>query len=179
LSRKDVRREENIPAQQPAAQAHARLPGPHAHPSRSRGAVAAEAQGAQAAQRLTGASRPPGAGRGEPLRRGQRIRRRGDYLRAYRRGRRRSGALLTLHFIPNEEGVARLGVTVSRKVGNSVVRHRLKRRLVEGFRRSDLRPGLPAWDFVAHLRPEAATADFASLRDELESLLRAAAEGRR
>jgi ribonuclease P protein component len=107
------------------------------------------------------------------------MRRRGDYLRAYRRGRRRSGSLLTLHFIPNEEGAARLGVTVSRKVGNSVVRHRLKRRLVEAFRRSPLRGALPPWDFVAHVKPEAAVADFASLRNELESLLRGATGGRR
>ena len=175
-----MRREENVPAQQPAAQAHPWLPGAHAHPSRTRRAVAAAAEGAQAAERLRGGTSPPVAGaRGEGLRRREKVRRRADYLRAYRRGRRRSGALLTLYFVPNEEGVARLGVTVSRKVGNSVVRHRLKRRLVESFRRSRLRAALPPWDFVAHLHPPAAGADFAGLRSELETLLRGAAEGRR
>ncbi|HXT52441.1 MAG TPA: ribonuclease P protein component [Thermoanaerobaculia bacterium] len=113
------------------------------------------------------------------MRRGERVRRRGDYLRAYRRGRRRSGALVTLHFAPNEEGAARLGVTVSRKVGNSVVRHRLKRRIVEVFRRAPSRAGLPAWDFVVHVKPEAAAVDFAALRHEIEGLLSGAAQGRR
>ena len=84
-----------------------------------------------------------------------------------------------LHFFPNDADVARLGVTVSRKVGNSVVRHRLKRRVVEVFRRSPVRAGLPAWDFVVHLKPEAAAADFAALRHEIEGLLRGAGEGRR
>jgi ribonuclease P protein component len=116
---------------------------------------------------------------GERLRRGERVRRRGDYLRAYRRGRRRSGALVMLHFVPNQDGAARLGVTVSRKVGNSVVRHRLKRRIVEVFRRAPGRAELPAWDFVVHVKPEAAAADFAALRHEIDRLLRGAAEGRR
>ncbi len=107
------------------------------------------------------------------------MRRRGDYLRTYRRGRRRSGALVILHFFPNDDGVARLGVTVSRKVGNSVVRHRIKRCIVEVFRRSPARAGLPSWDFVVHVKPDAAAADFAALRHEIEGLLRGAAEGRR
>jgi ribonuclease P protein component len=107
------------------------------------------------------------------------VRRRSEYLRAYRRGRRRSGALVTLHFAPNDDGRRAAGVTVSRKVGNSVVRHRLKRRIVEVFRRAPARAGLPAWDFVVHVKPEAAGADFAALRHEIEGLLRGAAEGRR
>ena len=176
-----MRREENVSAQQPAAQAHARVPGADAHPSWAGRAVAAAAQGSEAAERLSAAAPAPAVKplEGERLRRGERVRRRGDYLRAYRRGRRRSGALVTLHFAPNEEGTARLGVTVSRKVGNSVGRHRLKRRIVEVFRRAPARAGLPAWDFVVHVKPEAAGADFAALRHEIEGLLRGAAEGRR
>jgi ribonuclease P protein component len=106
------------------------------------------------------------------------VRRRGEYLRAYRRGRRRSCGLVTLHFSPNEAGVPRLGVTVSRKVGNSVVRHRVKRRIVEVFRRSPGRRALPACDFVVHVKPAAAAADFATLRLEIEGLLRGAGERR-
>jgi ribonuclease P protein component len=176
-----VRREENVSAQQPAAQAHARVPGAHADAARAGSAVAAAAQGPQAAERLSAGSAAAEAQRpaDERLRRGERVRRRGEYLRAYRRGRRRSGALVMLHFAPNADGVARLGVTVSRKVGNSVVRHRLKRRIVEIFRRAPARATLPAWDFVVHVKPEAAAADFAALRHEIEWLLRGAAEGRR
>ena len=85
---------------------------------------------------------------------------------------------MTLHYVPNEAGTPRLGVTVSRKVGCSVVRHRVKRRLTEAFRRSALRAGLPPWDFVAHVKPAAAGADYAALRQELETLLAGATRGR-
>ncbi len=115
----------------------------------------------------------------ETLRRVERVRRRSDYLRAYRRGRRRSGRLATLHFVPNDTGVARLGVTVSRKVGNSVIRHKVKRRIVELFRRAPTRGSLPAWDLVMHVLPEAGAADHAALRHDIEGLLRAVAEARR
>ena len=85
---------------------------------------------------------------------------------------------MILHYVPNDTGAARLGVTVSRKVGGSVVRHRVKRRIVEVFRRSELRARLPPWDFVAHVKPEAARADFAALASELEGLLAGAARAR-
>jgi ribonuclease P protein component len=116
---------------------------------------------------------------GEALRKGERVRRRGDYLRAYRQGRRRGGALAVLHFFPNENEMPRLGVTVSRKVGNSVVRHRVKRSVVEAFRRAGIRRRLPAWDFVVHAKPEIARASFDEVRQELEDLLGAAVASRR
>ena len=164
-----MRREENVPAQQPAAQAHPWLPRADADAARARSALAPSAQGPQAPGGLTGS-----AASGEALARGERVRRRGDYLRAYRQGRRRGGALVVLHFVPNDNGVPRLGVTVSRKVGNSVVRHRVKRRVVEAYRRSPLRPQLPPWDFVVHTRPEIADASYEAVRQELTRLFAAA-----
>lgn len=98
------------------------------------------------------------------------MRRRGEYLRAYRRGRRRTGELVVLHFVPNDAGAPRVGVTVSRKVGNSVVRHRVKRRILEAYRRSAWREQLPPWDFVVHVKPAAAAADHAAVRQELDRL---------
>ncbi|HVS04118.1 MAG TPA: ribonuclease P protein component [Thermoanaerobaculia bacterium] len=116
---------------------------------------------------------------GEALPRSARIRRRSDYLRCYRRGRRRSGAFVILYAAPSGATGPRLGITVSRKVGNSVVRHRIKRRVVEVFRRWPGRALLPSLDLVVHVKPEAAGAGFAALRGELERLLSGLAEGRR
>ena len=59
----------------------------------------------------------------------ERLRRRADYLRCYRTGRRRHGALAILYFVPNQLGHARIGITASRKVCKAVVRHRIKRRI--------------------------------------------------
>lgn len=69
-----------------------------------------------------------------------RVRRRAEFLAIQRDGRRRH----TSHFVTitaegRSEG-ARLGVTVSSRVGNAVVRNRLKRIVREAFRqrRSDI-----------------------------------------
>lgn len=100
-----------------------------------------------------------------------RLRRRRDYLRAYRSGRRRGGRFATLFYVPNDVGTARLGITASRKVGKSVVRQRLKRRVREIYRRWERRSDLPPLDLVVNLKPPAKEGDFAELRRELERQL--------
>lgn len=112
------------------------------------------------------------AGRGrEGLGPDDRLRRRRDYLRAYRTGRRRGGRFATLFYVPNDVGTARLGITASRKVGKSVVRQRLKRRVREIYRRWERRSDLPPLDLVVNLKPQAREGDFADLRRELERQL--------
>jgi ribonuclease P protein component len=100
----------------------------------------------------------------------ERLRRRTDFLRCYRTGRRRQGALVLIYFAPNPCGHPRIGITATRKVGNAVVRHKLKRRIKEIYRRWLDRSRLSSIDLVIHLKPEAREADFARLRAELEGL---------
>ena len=65
----------------------------------------------------------------------------------------------------------RLGVTVSRRVGNAVVRTRVKRRVREWFRRN--RGQFPAGkDVVVIARPSAAEIASAEVGRELEGALR-------
>jgi ribonuclease P protein component len=111
------------------------------------------------------------AGRGQRLLSAEMVRQRADYLRCYRTGRRRHGGLAILYFAPNQLGHPRIGITASRKVGKAVVRHRLKRRIKEIYRRWKDRGTLPPMDMVVHLKPEAGGADFQSFRAELLRLL--------
>jgi ribonuclease P protein component len=122
---------------------------------------------------MTGPQVPPGASSGgsERLLARERLRRRADYLRSYRTGRRRHGSFAILYFVPNQLGHPRIGITASRKVGKAVVRQRLKRRIREVYRRWQDRGKLPALDLVIHLKPEARGADFQAFRADLLRLL--------
>lgn len=114
---------------------------------------------------------PPCTSAKEGLCRDQRLSRRADYLSCYRRGRKRSGALLILYFQPGTTQESRLGITASRKVGSSVVRQKVKRRIREIFRRWPGRQALAPVDLVVHLKPEAGGARFLPIREDLERLL--------
>lgn len=111
--------------------------------------------------------------RGESLRRAEGLRRRADFQQCYRTGRRRRGSLVILYFRkrPPEPPHARIGITASRKVGGSVVRHRIKRQIRESYRRWGLRRELPPLDIVVHVLPAARHAEFQALKSELLDLL--------
>jgi ribonuclease P protein component len=115
--------------------------------------------------------RPAQPARKEALSRDERLRHRLEFLNCYRRGRRRHGSLLILYAHPNALHHPRLGITASRKVGPAVLRHRLKRRIREVYRRWSGRSGLPAMDLVVHVKPEARGSDFPALQRDLQRLL--------
>jgi len=97
----------------------------------------------------------------------EKVRRRSEYQRCYRKGRRRRGSFTTAHFVPNALDHPRLGITATRKVGCAVVRNRLKRRTREIYRRWSDRSQLPPLDIVLHLLPSARQASFGELETEV------------
>jgi ribonuclease P protein component len=103
------------------------------------------------------------------------IRKRADFLAANRGIRvARPGFVLLAH--PNGERGKRFGVTVTKKIGNAVVRNRMKRRFRELLREALPDEGLADHDHVLIGREGGIERDFAKLRAELaEALARAAA----
>ncbi len=57
-----------------------------------------------------------------------------DFLRLYRGGKYVSSNQLVLYYRKSKNGKTRAGFSISKKVGNSVRRHRLKRLMKEVYR---------------------------------------------
>ncbi|GGD87240.1 hypothetical protein GCM10011515_03430 [Tsuneonella deserti] len=104
------------------------------------------------------------------------IRKRADFLAANRGIRvARPGFVLLAH--PNGGRGARFGVTVTKKIGNAVVRNRMKRRFRELLRAVLPARGLADHDHVLIGRDGGVERDFDKLRAELDEALARAAAG--
>ncbi len=57
-----------------------------------------------------------------------------DFQKVYRQGKSYANRYFVMYILENETDGNRVGISVSKKVGNSVVRHRLKRLLREAYR---------------------------------------------
>lgn len=62
-----------------------------------------------------------------------------DFQVVYRKGRSCANKYLVMYIKENECGRNRLGISVSKKVGNSIVRHRLTRLIRESYRLNEER----------------------------------------
>jgi len=97
------------------------------------------------------------------------LRRRGDFARVQRRGKRRVGTAFVA-LAADGGDVSRVGITVAKTVGNAVVRNRLRRRVKAILDRTTF--GTPPHrDIVLIARPGAGEIDAAGLAAELERLL--------
>lgn len=57
-----------------------------------------------------------------------------EFMRVYNRGKFYAGKIVVVHYIPNKSCINRLGISVSKKAGNSVKRNRVKRLIKENYR---------------------------------------------
>ena len=57
-----------------------------------------------------------------------------DFQYVYKNGKSLSNKFLVMYKVENNQSINRLGISVSKKVGNSVVRHRLTRLIRESYR---------------------------------------------
>jgi ribonuclease P protein component len=103
--------------------------------------------------------------------------RRADFLAA-NRGLRNARPGFVLLTRPNDGQGMRYGITVTKKIGNAVIRNRMKRRFRELLR--DVLPelGLADHDHVLIGREGGIERDFHLMRDELGRALLRAREGR-
>ncbi|MBW6398079.1 ribonuclease P protein component [Roseomonas sp. HJA6] len=103
-----------------------------------------------------------------------RLKKRRDFLRAASRGKRAARPGLVLQALATEPGTVRLGFTVTKKVGNAVVRNRARRRLKEAARLTLPGLGLDGWDLVLIGRDATGARPFGQLIGDLRGALKQA-----
>jgi len=97
----------------------------------------------------------------------ERLLNRKDFVNLNRLGKRYYTAHFNIIFRKNGLGIARLGITVSKKIGNSVKRNGIKRLIREFFRchKTHFPQG---YDIVIVAKKDAGNLDFWSVTEELE-----------
>ncbi len=97
-----------------------------------------------------------------------------DFQRITRQGKKWAFPSFIMQALKREdtESSFRLGLTVSRKVGNAVTRNRAKRRLREIVRLYETPEKLSGWDIVLIGRASAAERDFSLMRQDFLQGLR-------
>lgn len=100
----------------------------------------------------------------------EKIRRKKDYANIYRQGKRSYSEHFTVITNFNQTGVNRLGIAVSKKVGNSVKRNRIKRLLREFFRLNKARLSASR-DFVIIAKRSLPPLSYQDVNRELKAIL--------
>lgn len=99
------------------------------------------------------------------------LRKRRDFLAAAKAERAGVASFLLQGRHRQDEDDVRLGFTVTKKVGNAVVRNRIRRRMREAARAVVPGAGRPGYDYVMVARPHALRAPFPDLVHDLERAL--------
>jgi ribonuclease P protein component len=89
-----------------------------------------------------------------------------DFDRVYKQGRRHFSPHMTVFYLRQAEGEARIGFTVGRLLGGAVERNRIRRRLREAvrLRRAALKDAV---DVVINPKKSVLTADFPVVLEEV------------
>lgn len=90
----------------------------------------------------------------ESMRFSESLKKNRDFQKVYQNGKSAANRYLVMYIYPNETDRNRLGISVSKKVGNSVVRHHLTRLLRESYRLNET-SFHPGYDIVVIARPGA------------------------
>jgi ribonuclease P protein component len=99
------------------------------------------------------------------------IRKNNEFIRAYRKGSFYVGRYLILYALKNKFETNRLGITTSKKVGNSVKRNRIRRLVRENYRADEeyIKKG---FDLIFVARKSELLPEFKDIKKEMKFLLK-------
>ena len=105
----------------------------------------------------------------------------GDYaFRRLRKGKAGYSRLLSIRWLPHNEGCVRVGIIVTKKIGKATTRNLVRRRLREALRailkeksvvNKALHKQLPSLKLVIIPKPETASCDYWQLKTALEKAM--------
>ena len=90
----------------------------------------------------------------------------GDFQRVYKKGRSYANKYLIMYVLKQDTQENRIGISVSKKVGNSVVRHRITRLIRESYRLNEQK-FVGGLDLVVIARPGAKGRSFFEIESAL------------
>ena len=94
-----------------------------------------------------------------------------QFLKVYKRGISYAGKYLVVYCLKNNCNCVRLGITTSKKVGNSVVRNRIRRLLKENYRQIEEKV-LVGYDIVFVVRANDNVPSYYEIKREMKYLLK-------
>jgi len=113
----------------------------------------------------------PAAAASQRLPKSERLLRRSEFLRVQNHGRKLHTDAFLVFALPTGQARARIGVTVSKKVGNAVQRNRVKRLLREVYRRN--KSAMPErLDVVFVAKQKAAGLPYAAVEEQFRTACR-------
>ena len=90
----------------------------------------------------------------------------GDFQRVYKRGKSYANKYLIMYILEKDTQKNRIGISVSKKVGNSVVRHKITRLIRESYRLNE-KKFVGGFDIVVIARPGAKEKNFFEIESAL------------
>ncbi len=93
------------------------------------------------------------------------------FQRIYKKGKSYGNKLLVMYYLENDLNYNRLGITVSKKNGNSVVRHRVKRLIKESYR-INAKNFIIGYDIIFIARVGIESSSFSQVESAVKHLMR-------
>jgi ribonuclease P protein component len=163
--------ETNLPAKQPPSGEDARLQASDEHESGSPRPQKASRQGAEAPDAGSLLSSTGAGSRPYAFPKSGRLLKRESFKRTYEKGRKLHTRYFTAFVLESADSRARLGLTVTRKIGKAHERNRCRRLLREAFRRLQWNASGVGADVVINAKRELVSAPYQEVEAEVINLL--------